>query len=153
MDFWMFDTPIGYMGLGAENDALVRVYLPNTPTPRLMPRKTPLLEQAEQQLQEYFRGARKTFALPLAPEGTPFQNRVWAELQTIPYGQTRTYKQLACMADCPKGFRAVGMANNRNPLPILIPCHRVIGADGSMTGYTGGVELKRILLDLEKKYA
>ena len=153
MDFWMFNTPIGYMGLGAENDALVRVYLPNAPTPRLMPRKTPLLEQAEQQLQEYFRGARKTFALPLAPEGTPFQNRVWAELQIIPYGQTCTYKQLACMADCPKGFRAVGMANNRNPLPILIPCHRVIGADGSMTGYTGGVELKRILLDLEKKYA
>ena len=152
MDFWMFDTPIGYMGLGAENNALVRVYLPNTPTPRLMPRKTPLLEQAEQQLQEYFQGHRQTFDLPLAPEGTPFQKHIWATLQTIPYGQTRTYKQLACMVDCPNGFRAVGMANNRNPLPILIPCHRVIGADGSMTGYLGGVELKRILLNLEKKY-
>ena len=152
MDFWMFDTPIGYMALGAENGSLIRVYLPNAPTPRLMPRKTPLLERAEQQLQEYFRGDRKMFDLPLAPEGTDFQKRVWTALQTIPYGETRTYKQLASMANCPQGYRAVGMANNRNPLPILIPCHRVIGADGSMTGYTGGMELKRALLELEKKF-
>ena len=149
MDFYMFDTPLGTMALGAENDAIVRLYLPNDPVPRLMPHPTPLLEKAAAQLNEYFTGKRKSFDLPLAPQGTPFQQKVWAALQEIPWGQTRSYKELSEMANCPNGFRAVGAANSRNPIPILIPCHRVIAADGSLGGYSGGLELKQALLAIE----
>ena len=98
---------------------------------------------------EYLAGARRDFDLPLAPQGTPFQQRVWAVLREIPYGQTRSYRELALAAGSPRGYRAVGMANHRNPIPILIPCHRAVGADGSLTGYAGGLELKRKLLELE----
>lgn len=149
MDFLQFNTPLGPMALAAEEDAIVRLYLPNTPTPRLMSRETPLLVRGRDQLLEYLTGRRRDFDLPLAPQGTPFQRRVWAALRTIPYGQTRSYRDVAQAVDCPKGFRAVGMANNRNPIPILIPCHRVVGADGSLTGYAGGLELKRALLAIE----
>ena len=89
-------------------------------------------------------------ARPLRPEGTPFQKRVWDALLTIPYGETRSYRDIAVLAGSPKGFRAVGMANNHNPIPILIPCHRVIGADGSMTGYGGGLPIKIKLLETER---
>jgi methylated-DNA-[protein]-cysteine S-methyltransferase len=115
-----------------------------------MPHATPLLERGREQLLDYLAGLRRDFDLPLAPEGTPFQQQVWAQLRRIPWGETRSYAQLARAVDCPKGFRAVGMANSRNPIPILIPCHRVIGADGKLTGYAGGVELKRKLLEHEK---
>ena len=111
--------------------------------------KTALLERAFAQLQEYLTGKRQKFDLPLAPEGTPFQRRVWDALVDIPYGQTRSYKQLAEAAHSPRGYRAVGMANNRNPIAIFIPCHRVIGADGSMVGYGGGLDIKVTLLQLE----
>ena len=151
-DFWMFESPLGMLALAAQDGALVRLYLPNAPTPRLMPHKTPLMEQAERQLTEYFRGERKRFDLPLMPEGTPFQKRVWQALEEIPYGQTCSYGDIARKIDCPNGFRAVGMANNRNPLPILIPCHRVIGSKGQLVGYTGGGEMKTYLLELEKKF-
>lgn len=151
-DFWMFESPVGMIALAAQDGVLVRLYLPNTPTPRLMPHKTPLMERAEEQLMEYFRGERKEFDLPVAPEGTPFQKRVWQALEEIPYGQVCSYGDIARRIDCPKGFRAVGMANNRNPLPILIPCHRVVGSRGQLVGYTGGLELKRQLLELEKKF-
>lgn len=151
-DFWMFESPVGMIALAAQDGALVRLYLPNTPTPRLMPHKTPLMERAEEQLMEYFRGERKEFDLPVAPEGTPFQKRVWQALEEIPYGQVCSYGDIARRIDCPKGFRAVGMANNRNPLPILLPCHRVLGSRGQLVGYTGGLELKRQLLELEKKF-
>ena len=149
----MFESPVGPLALAAQEGALVRLYLPNTPTPRLMPHKTPLMEKAERQLLEYFRGERKSFDLPLAPEGTVFQKKVWQALKEIPYGQTRSYGEIARQVGCPKGFRAVGMANHRNPLPILIPCHRVVGSKGALTGYAGGVELKGQLLELEKKFA
>ena len=149
MDFYLFDTPLGAMALGAEEDAVTRLYLPNSPTPRLMSRPTPLLEEGRRQLLEYLSGDRKEFDLPLAPKGTPFQRKVWAALRDIPYGQTRSYREIALAVDCPRGFRAVGMANHNNPIPIFIPCHRVVGADGSLTGYAGGVELKRALLALE----
>ena len=151
MDFFQFSTPLGYMALAAdeEKQAVTRLYLPNSPTPRLMSRETPLLARGRTQLLEYLSGLRREFDLPLAPEGTPFQQRVWAQLQCIPWGETRSYRDLATAVGCPKGFRAVGMANKRNPIPILIPCHRVIGADGSLTGYAGGPELKRALLRLE----
>ena len=111
-----------------------------------------LSESAIEQLNEYFTGKRKDFDLPLAPSGTHFQQKVWAQLQKIPYGQTRSYKDIAQSVGSPKGFRAVGMANNKNPIAIVIPCHRVIGADGSLVGYGGGLDMKQSLLDLEKKY-
>ena len=149
MDFFLFDTPLGQMGLAGEDGAITRLYLPNSPTPRLMSHPTPLLEAGRAQLLEYLAGERREFDLPLAPRGTPFQEKVWAALRAIPWGQTRSYREVALAVDCPRGFRAVGLANRRNPIPILIPCHRVVGADGSLTGYAGGLELKQALLELE----
>jgi len=151
MDFFQFSTPIGYLALAAdeEKQAITRLYLPNSPTPRLMSRQTPLLARGRTQLLEYLSGARRDFDLPLAPEGTDFQQRVWEVLRRIPWGETCSYRELAAAVGCPGGFRAVGLANSRNPIPILIPCHRVIGADASLAGYSGGPELKRILLRLE----
>ena len=149
MDFYQFETPMGVMALGAEEGAIVRLYLPNSPTPRLMPHPTPLLEKGKRQLLEYFAGERKEFDLPLATQGTTFQQKVWAALRDIPWGEVRSYRDIAQVVDCPKGFRAVGMANRSNPLPIFIPCHRVVSADGSIGGYAGGLELKRALLEIE----
>ena len=149
MEFYSFDTPFGMMALAEEEGAITRLWLPNAPMPRMMPHPTPLLEEGCRQLLEYLRGERKQFDLPLAMQGTAFQKKVWAELVRIPWGETRTYREIALAVDCPKGFRAVGMANNRNPLPIFIPCHRVVGSDGSLTGYAGGLELKQALLALE----
>lgn len=151
MEFFSFSTPFGEMALGEEGGAIVRLYLPNTPMPRLMPHETPLLLEGRRQVLEFLAGERHSFDLPLAPQGTPFQKRVWAELLEIPYGQTRTYRDVALAVGCPKGFRAVGMACNRNPIPMIIPCHRVVGAGGALTGYAGGTELKQTLLDLEQK--
>lgn len=110
---------------------------------------TSLLEQGAEELHEYFAGHRNAFTLPLRCGGTPFQRRVWESLLGIPYGRTISYRDLAERAGCPKGFRAVGAANGKNPLPILIPCHRVIAADGTLGGYTGGLDRKRFLLALE----
>ena len=149
MEFWMFETPLGVMAAGEENGALVRVYLPGTPMPRLMPHRTGLLERAEGQILEYLKGERQVFDLPLSPVGTPFQLEVWKALGDIPFGQTRTYGEIAAAIGRPGAARAVGMANHRHPLPILIPCHRVVGADGALTGYAGGIEMKRALLALE----
>jgi methylated-DNA-[protein]-cysteine S-methyltransferase len=114
-------------------------------------RETPLIKKAAEQLGEYFEGGRKSFNLPLSLHGTDFQIKVWNALQNIPYGKTLSYGELAAITGNPKASRAVGMANNRNPIPIIIPCHRVIGKDGSLTGYAGGLELKRQLLALENK--
>ena len=112
-------------------------------------RDTPLLLEARRQLEEYFAGLRAAFSLPLAPEGTDFQKAVWRELENIPYGETRTYGQIARALGNPNASRAVGMANHKNPVAIMIPCHRVIGADGSLTGYAGGLDIKETLLRLE----
>lgn len=149
MDFWMFDTPLGTMAAGEEDGAMVRLWLPSTPVPRLMPHRTPLLERAEGQILEYLNGRRQEFDLPLAFAGTEFQRKVWQALREIPYGKTVSYGALAEHIGCPGGARAVGMANHANPLPILVPCHRVVGAGGQLTGYAGGLELKRALLALE----
>ena len=111
--------------------------------------RTELLSEAERQLNEYFAGARRAFDLPLRPGGTPFQKDVWNALAQIPYGETRSYADIARAVNRPKAFRAVGMANHNNPISIIIPCHRVIGADGSLTGYGGGMDKKRFLLALE----
>ena len=149
MDFHLFDTPLGAMALGAEDGAIIRLYLPNTPTPRLMPHPTPLLLEGERQVLDYLAGKRKTFDLPLNPQGTPFQQKVWAALRDIPWGETRTYKDIALAVNCPKGFQAIGQANHRNPIPIIIPCHRVVGADGGLGGYASGLETKKALLAAE----
>ena len=149
MEFWMFDTPLGTMAVGEERGAIVRLWLPNTPTPRLMPHKTPLLERAGEQILEYLNGQRQEFDLPLVFMGTDFQKKVWKALRDIPYGRTECYGALAERIGCPGGARAVGTANHRNPLPILVPCHRVVGAKGQLTGYAGGLEMKRALLELE----
>ncbi len=111
----------------------------------------PLLVQAARELGEYFAGTRRTFTFPIRAHGTPFQQEVWRALQNIPYGETRTYGQIAAQIGRPKAVRAVGMANHRNPLPIVVPCHRVVGADGSLTGYAGGLGIKTLLLRLEKQ--
>ncbi len=112
--------------------------------------ETDLLLQAKNQLDEYYRGERKTFSLPLKANGTVFQERVWQALLTIPYAETRSYGEIAAQIGNPKASRAVGMANNRNPISIIIPCHRVIGSDGKLVGYGGGMHRKVWLLDLEK---
>lgn len=110
-----------------------------------------VIEEAILQLKEYFGGKRKIFDLSLKPEGTEFQLRDWDALRRIPYGETRSYKDISEEIDCPKGFRAVGMANNKNPIMIVIPCHRVIGADGSMVGFGSDITVKEYLLELEKR--
>ena len=112
--------------------------------------ETPLIKEAYRQLSEYLKGERKGFDLPLLIKGTTFQQQVWKALLEIPYGETRSYKQIAVAIGNPKAVRAVGMANNRNPLLIVVPCHRVIGANGKLVGYGAGIEKKEFLLRLEK---
>ena len=114
--------------------------------------KTPLLEKAEKQIKEYLDGTSKGFDLPLAAKGTEFQRTVWEALHKIPYGETRSYKQVAEMIGRPEASRAVGMANGKNPILILTPCHRVVGSDGKLTGYAAGLEIKEQLLELELAY-
>jgi len=113
----------------------------------------PLVARAIAQLRAYFAGELRDFDLPLDMEGTAFQKRVWAELRRIPYGETRSYGEIAHAISAPKAVRAVGAANGRNPIPIVVPCHRVIGAGGNLVGYGGGLPLKRFLLDLEARHA
>ncbi|WP_302048368.1 methylated-DNA--[protein]-cysteine S-methyltransferase [Megamonas funiformis] len=113
---------------------------------------TELLSMATIQLDEYFQGKRTIFSLPFKLTGTPFQLAVWKELQNIPYGKTTSYKEIAQKINKPKACRAVGMANNKNPLPIIIPCHRVIGSNGKLIGYAGGLKLKNYLLELEQSH-
>ena len=109
-------------------------------------------QAAQTQLEEYFSGERKEFDLPIKLDGTPFQVSVWEALQRIPYGETRSYRDIAEEIGNPNSYRAVGLANNKNPISVIIPCHRVIGANGYMIGYGGGLNKKRRLLDLEKKH-
>ena len=113
--------------------------------------ETPLIKKAAEQLTEYFAGKRKKFDLPLVPDGTDFQRSVWQALLTIPFGETRSYGNIAALIGNPRASRAVGMANNRNPIVVIIPCHRVIGWNGSLTGYGGGLGVKQYLLDLENR--
>lgn len=149
MEFLVFDTPLGQMALAEESGALTRLFLPGEGIPRLVSRETPLLSKGRDEILAYLRGERRSFDLPLDPMGTPFQQAVWTELRRIPYGETRSYAQVAAGIGKPKAVRAVGQANHRNPLPIFIPCHRVIGASGKLTGYGGGLDLKEKLLELE----
>ncbi|MGL6225357.1 MAG: methylated-DNA--[protein]-cysteine S-methyltransferase [Thermoguttaceae bacterium] len=117
----------------------------------MIERRTDLLKRAVQELEEYFGGKRRLFDLPLAPSGTPFMQKVWNQLIQVPFGQTATYRDIAEQIGNPKAVRAVGGANHRNPIPIFIPCHRIIGTNGKLIGYAGGLGIKKYLLDLEQK--
>jgi methylated-DNA-[protein]-cysteine S-methyltransferase len=146
------ETPVGEIWLSEEDGALVAVKLPGEGAPEGEIKETPLLLEAAHQLTDYFEGRRAEFDLPLTPSGTAFQRDVWAALQKIPVGETASYGAVARAVGRPKASRAVGAANHRNPLPILIPCHRVIGANGAMVGYGGGLPLKEALLNLEERF-
>ena len=146
-------TPIGELRLVADTQGLREVWFDGgrhqkAPAPHWT-RDADRLAFARVQLEEYFAGTRQAFALPLHPLGTPFQLAVWQELARIPYGATISYGELARRIGQPQAMRAVGAANGRNPLPIVLPCHRVIGADGSLTGFGGGLPTKRFLLAME----
>ena len=154
---YTINSPIGPLTLVETDNFISAIYIQNKEkqertelSPDFCPvKKTPLLCQTSDELSEYFQGKRKVFSLPLNPSGTPFQKRCWEALLTIPYGKTCTYKDIAIAIGNEKACRAVGMANHRNPISIVIPCHRVIGADGSLTGYGGGLPIKEYLLKLE----
>lgn len=144
------NTRIGRIAIAEEGGALTSLYFDTDPNfPKADGLESPLLARAFEQLEEYLSGKRKIFELPIAPAGTPFMQAVWQALTLIPWGETRSYQQIAETVGNPKACRAVGMANNRNPLPIFIPCHRVIGKDGNPVGYGGGLSLKNYLLELE----
>ena len=148
------ESPLGTLRLVATNDALVAVYFSSQRSAMinpcsLAPLDHPVLGLAQWELDEYFGAVRKTFATPLAPRGTNFQALVWSALREIPFGETRTYAEIARRVGRGRAMRAVGGANANNPLSVFVPCHRVIGADGSLTGYDGGIDRKRWLLEHE----
>jgi len=149
-------SPIGQLLLAGSADALQVIGFPHGDKARRADigweRYGEPFKKTARQLNEYFAGERREFELDLAPEGTKFQVEVLEALRGIPYGETRTYRDIAVAVGRPKAVRAVGNANGRNPLPIVIPCHRVIGSDGSLTGFGGGIEVKRYLLDLEQQH-
>jgi methylated-DNA-[protein]-cysteine S-methyltransferase len=146
------DSPIGELLLASDGNALTAVHMDGTPAPGWRRDPGALREPAEQ-LRAYFAGRLREFDLPLAPHGTPFQQEVWGALREIPYGSTISYAELAAAVGRPHAARAVGAANGRNPLAVVVPCHRVIGASGALTGYGGGLGRKRLLLDLEARHA
>ena len=140
-------TPLGWVEITFEGENLTGCRLTDLPGPT---ERTAFSARALREIEEYLAGERRAFDLPLAAPGTAFQKRVWAELRRIPYGQTASYGEIARRIGSPGAARAVGQACNRNPIWLIVPCHRVIGADGSLTGYEGGVEIKRRLLELEQ---
>ena len=141
------ESLIGTLGLRVEEGFLTEIAFGGLPEEG---GDDPLLDRTQRQLAEYFAGTRREFDLPLNPHGTPFQRKVWDALRQIPYGETRSYGDIARAVGSPKGFRAVGMANHVNPIPVVIPCHRVVGSKGALTGYAGGLNIKSALLELEK---
>lgn len=150
-------SPLGQLTLLGDGVSLTGVFMPSpkggpTIDPSWVADAAPFRGVAAQ-LEAYFAGDRTTFDIPLSPRGTAFQLRVWSALREIPYGQTRSYRDIAVAIGAPRAMRAVGMANGRNPLSIVVPCHRVVGADGSLTGYGGGLRNKQLLLDLEQQAA
>ncbi|MDK7723657.1 methylated-DNA--[protein]-cysteine S-methyltransferase [Slackia exigua] len=149
MNHYVYAMPQGRMTIVDGGGAVVRIGFGVLDVEGSALSPTALTNEAATQLMEYFAGKRRTFSLPLAPKGTPFQKEVWQALSSIPYGQTRSYADIAAQVGRPKAYRAVGMANNRNPIPIVIPCHRVVGSSGDMVGYAYGTKIKRYLLELE----
>lgn len=142
----VYESPVGRLVIKANGEAVTHVLFGGAAENK----PNAVTEQCARELSEYFAGKRKSFSVKLAPEGSPFRKDVWAALCGIPYGETISYAQLAKDIGKPKAVRAVGGANHHNPISIIVPCHRVIGADGSLTGYGGGLEAKKFLLDLER---
>ena len=156
MDYYEdMGSSVGRLRLIAHGDSLVGIWFEHgrdaaRSNATLEQKSLPVLTRTRRQLEEYFAGQRREFELPLEPRGTEFQRRVWQRLTQIAYGDTTTYGALADDLGNPNGSRAVGLANGSNPIPIVIPCHRVIGADGSLTGFGGGLAIKSALLELER---
>ena len=147
---YCYQSPIGSLRIIETDDKIIGVDFFDKLSKEHTQMETDLIKKTYQQLLEYFAGKRQTFSIDIKLIGTPFQIAVWNQLIKIPYGQTCSYKYIAQRIDKPTAFRAVGMANNRNPISIIVPCHRVIGADGKLVGYGGGLDVKAKLLDLEK---
>ena len=153
--YFEYPSPIGRIGIGEENGYITDIRFERSAEKPKDARitETPMIKEANRQLEEYFAGKRRKFGLPLEIGGTDFQRRCWKVLLDIPYGETRSYADIARAVGSPRGFRAVGMANNRNHIVIVIPCHRVIGSDGGLVGFGGGLDVKKYLLDMERGYA
>jgi len=145
-----YKTVMGEITIIDNGEAIIELDFGNNLNKEIEIKETQLIKEAKEQLEEYFNGERKEFHLPLEPKGTEFQKQVWRALRKISYGTTKTYKEIAVEVGNEKACRAVGMANNKNPIPIIIPCHRVIGSNKKLVGYAGGLELKEKLLRLEK---
>jgi len=151
---YFYQTDIGKIGVAEHDGGITNLYLPETQIPPdIIEKETSILYDAGQQLQNYFQGKQKEFKLPLELLGTEFMRNVWDSLLTIPYGETRSYAEVARLIGNKNACRAVGSANHRNPIPIIVPCHRVIGSDGKLVGYGGGLKIKSYLLELEKYYS
>ncbi len=153
-----YASPVGRLEITATPEAIMSIHFADAekkpgPGKPQTDESCPLIEQCINELTEYFRGERKDFTVPFVLDGTPFQNRAWHALTTIPYGQTITYGEQAIRLDNPKAARAVGLCNGNNPIVLLVPCHRVIGANGSLTGFGGDLWVKKWLLDHEKKHS
>lgn len=151
--YQLLETPLGQLRLVSDGTALVRIEFPDQHGSDGEAKTDAVLQQCELQLREYFAGERQTFQLPLAAQGTEFQQQVWAALRAIPFGELRSYRDIADGIGNRKAVRAVGAANGKNPIPIIVPCHRVIGSDGSLTGFAGGLAAKQLLLQLESPQA
>lgn len=153
-NIFFYESDIGKIGIAEENNYITNIFFEiESEEHNTELKETPLLKEAGKQIQEYFEGKRKKFDLPILPTGTHFQQKVWTSLQAIPYGETRSYKDIAIDVGNEKACRAVGMANNKNPISIVVPCHRVVGSNGKLVGYAGGLQIKDYLLKLEKDNA
>ena len=146
------NSPLGVLTLIEEDNYLTEIRFENEVVnlDNTINKDTLILNKTEKELNEYFNKSRKTFDIPLKPKGTKFQLKDWEELSKIPYGKLCTYKDIAMKINCPRGYRAVGLANNKNPIPIIIPCHRVIGSNKKLVGYSSGLHIKEYLINLER---
>ena len=146
------NSPLGVLTLIEEDNYLTEIRFENEVVnlDNAINKDTLILNKTEKELNEYFNKSRKTFDIPLKPKGTKFQLKDWEELSKISYGKLCTYKDIAIKINCPKGYRAVGLANNKNPIPIIIPCHRVIGSNKKLVGYSSGLHIKEYLINLER---
>ena len=153
-NIFYYNTKIGKIGIEENGSAITKIYFINKDVQEEIIEKneTVLLKEAIRELNEYFDGKRTSFDLQLELQGTEFQKKVWKALKEIPFGETRSYGEIAKIIGNEKASRAVGMANNKNPIPIIIPCHRVIGANGKLVGYAGGIDVKEKLLELGKNH-
>ena len=155
-NYFIYHSVIGDLRIESNGKEITKISFSNDSftdlnTHNKIFKKDTAIDLACIELDEYFKGKRKNFSFPMLPEGTEFQNKVWKALIEIPYGEKRTYKDIAITIGNPKACRAVGLANNKNPLPIVVPCHRVIGSNGKLVGYAGGLDIKEKLLEIEKE--